>query len=156
MAVSMRLLISVQPPDIVFNALEASICMRLEALKGSATSKKQKASNKGASFTRSALSIILADVDSAKAAEIRRRGSSDSKLACKEASQRELQTSLGLSLIGRADKFKEKWAVLWRHLQRHCFKFGVYFRSTLNFNRNCQASQQSRDLYFCFLLYYGE
>jgi hypothetical protein len=60
------------------------------------------------------------------------------------ASQRKLQTLPGLSLIGRAVKFKTKWAALRRNLHRNHFKLGAYSRIVPTFNRNCQASQRPR------------
>jgi hypothetical protein len=52
------------------------------------------------------------------------------KQARSEASQRKLQTSPGLSLIGIAVKFKSKWAAFLGHMQRHHFKCAVYSRDT--------------------------
>jgi hypothetical protein len=52
---------------------KASLCRRLEALKGAATCEEKK-KNKRESCIHNALSIILAEVDPAEVAEIRRVG----------------------------------------------------------------------------------
>jgi len=61
--------------------------------------------------------------------------------ACNEASQRKLQTSLDLNLIGRAVKFKTKLVEPWWHLQQHHFKCGVCSRATSTFSNVSQASR---------------
>jgi aspartate aminotransferase-like enzyme len=83
----MRLVISILPPDFVFDAHRASLCRRLEAFEGAATRKKK------ASFTRSDLSIILAEIICFLVAKISRIGLL--------GWVNELQVSPGLSLIGQ-------------------------------------------------------
>jgi hypothetical protein len=69
----MRLVISIQSPGFIFDAHKASLCRRQEAFTGAAPREKQSL-KKRASSTRSAFSIILAEVGPVEVVEIRRAG----------------------------------------------------------------------------------
>jgi len=126
----MRLAISIQPFDFIFGVQNGSLWRGLEEFKCEAPR------------TRSALSVILAEVGPVEAPEIRWVGLLgwvfSLAMGCRRRSSRPHRawTSPGVQRF----YFKKAGSVL-KMPKKHHFEFGVYSRVTPAFNKSDQAIQ---------------